>query len=60
MYSYGIVLSEIVTRGLPYGMFEDLSARSMCLVLVILHRAIKECQDLLSVFVISSNTRTVT
>ncbi|XP_020632212.1 atrial natriuretic peptide receptor 2-like [Orbicella faveolata] len=30
VFSYGIILSEIVTRGLPYGMFEDLSARSMC------------------------------
>lgn len=31
VYSYGIMLSEIVTRGLPYSMFEDLSAKCMCL-----------------------------
>lgn len=30
VFSYGIILSEIVTRGLPYSMFEDLSVRSMC------------------------------
>lgn len=30
VYSYGIILSEIVTRGLPFSMFEDLSAQSMC------------------------------
>ncbi|KAL9957701.1 hypothetical protein ACROYT_G034630 [Oculina patagonica] len=29
VYSYGIMLSEIVTRGLPYSMFEDLSAKSV-------------------------------
>lgn len=27
LFSYGIVLSEILTRGLPYSMFEDLSAK---------------------------------
>ena len=30
LFSYGIVLSEILTRGLPYSMFEDLSAKSKC------------------------------
>ena len=30
LFSYGIILSEILTRALPYSMFEDLSAKSKC------------------------------
>jgi len=29
VFSYGIVLSEILTRGLPYSMFEDLSPKAV-------------------------------
>ena len=29
VYSYGIILQEIITRGSPYSMYENLSAKGM-------------------------------
>lgn len=56
VFSYGIVLSEILTRALPYNMFEDLSHKGWFLYLCcssIITCAENHCTALASVIVIT-------
>ena len=56
VFSYGIVLSEILTRALPYNMFEDLSYKGLFLYLCCLTNtrvAENHCAALASVVVIT-------